>query len=79
MLERQAECSAGYWLKDKDESKLSAHPFYYRIDISRYTSQDKKQTCVEHTVALDVHRKAGSKQQYAQYDESHAHGREGTE
>lgn len=48
-----------------------------RIDKSGNASQDEEQTCKQHDVVLDGEGEAGRKQQNAQNDEGHTHGREG--
>ena len=53
--------------------------FFQRIDKSGNASQDEEQTCKQHDVALDGEGEACRKQQNAQNDEGHTHGREGME
>lgn len=50
-----------------------------RIDKSGNASQDEEQTCKQHDVVLDGKGEACRKQQNAQNDEGHTHGREGME
>ena len=50
-----------------------------RIDKSGKASQDEEQTCKQHDVVLDGKGEACRKQQNAQNDEGHTHGREGME
>ena len=50
-----------------------------RIDKSGNASQDEKQACKQHDVVLDGKGEACRKQQNAQNDEGHTHGREGME